>query len=211
MTAPASPPPEPRSLTLTRKSILLLLIALVVTLGLVVLLHHVWIYTFPLLMSAFFSDAFLGLAAGLAVRQVLPRQPLYMRIIALVVFVFARWRSVGTEWIGLVWDSWPSPLGSPFSASTPGESLARRRNLPIHPPGRGRLAPASGRRRNPPPPPLPQELHLRRLKPRTRRRNRSVCQSRVHTSDPNGNTQPLASRSCIYPPRKNTAVLIALN
>jgi hypothetical protein len=95
MTAPASPPPEPRSLTLTRKSILLLLIALVVTLGLVVLLHHVWIYTFPLLMSAFFSDAFLGLAAGLAVRQVLPRQPLYMRIIALVVFVFVTLELLG--------------------------------------------------------------------------------------------------------------------
>jgi hypothetical protein len=86
MAATAPIPTEPLRLTLARKSILLLLIALVVTLGLVIFLHHVWIYTYPLLMSASFADAFLGLVAGLSVRRVLHGQSFFLRFFALVVF-----------------------------------------------------------------------------------------------------------------------------
>jgi len=96
MAAPAPIPTEPLRLILARKSILLLLIALVVTLGLVIFLHNVWIYTFPLLMTAFFSDAFLGLAAGLSVRKVLPGRPFFLRFFALVIFVL-----VSLELLGL--------------------------------------------------------------------------------------------------------------
>ncbi len=119
MTEPASPPPEPASIVLVRKLILLLLIAVVATLGLVLLLHHLWIYSFSLLLSNFFADAFLGLIAGLSVRWIMRKRSILLRMISTIVFVicalellgwFTGWQfGIGTlemsrtrvDWLGL--------------------------------------------------------------------------------------------------------------
>ncbi len=157
MTEPASPPPEPASITLVRKLILLLLIAVVASLGLVLLLHHLWIYSFSLLVSIFFADAFLGLIAGLSVRWIMRNRSILLRMISTIVFVicalellgwFTRWQfGIGTleisrtrvDWLGLSQlllavgiaclslFAWSRPRKAEVLAELPVETSQRRR------------------------------------------------------------------------------------
>ena len=95
-----TPTPEPLYIVLVRKLILLILIMVVAALGMVILLHHLWIYTFSLLLSHFFSDAVLGLIAGFSVRWVLRKQSIYMRVGSTVAFVIGSLELLGwfTGW-----------------------------------------------------------------------------------------------------------------
>jgi hypothetical protein len=100
MINPVTPLPEPPYILLVRKLVLLILVMVVAALGLVILLHHVWIYTFSLLISHFFSDAALGLTAGFSVRWILRKQSIYLRIGLTIAFVIGSLELLGwfTGW-----------------------------------------------------------------------------------------------------------------
>jgi len=102
MSNPATPPLEPVHLVLVRKIILLILLMIVATLGLVLLLRHIQIYS--LLLPHILSDAAMGLIAGFSARWVLRNQTVFLRIASVLAFLVGGLELLGwfTGWqIGL--------------------------------------------------------------------------------------------------------------
>ncbi len=105
MSNPVTPSPEPTYIRLARKFILLILIMIVTALGLVVLLRHVQVHS--LLLPYIFSDAAMGLIAGLSVRWILRKQTVVLCIAATLASV-----TCGLELVGWFtgWQFGLSPL-----------------------------------------------------------------------------------------------------
>ena len=98
------PPPEPASLVLARKVVLLSLLMIVAALGLVMLLRQ--IHVGSLFLAHLFSDMIMGLIAGSSIRWVLSKQTIFLRIISILAFLVG-----GLELLGW-FTGWQIGLGS---------------------------------------------------------------------------------------------------
>ena len=98
MNNPVTHPPEPSPIMLVRKLVLLTLIMIVTALGVVILLHHMRV--FSLLPAFLLSDAVMGLIAGFSARWILRRQSIFLRITSSVIFVVCGLELLGwfTSW-----------------------------------------------------------------------------------------------------------------